>query len=105
MCVHTSLGRETHTPFPKILTILGGPLKALNMTVILPFPGSYRCASVSEPLPVSSMYQNVRASIMPKYSPPLGETLTWPDPESGAVATQNICCSRIHLMSDSGIAS
>ena len=75
------------------------------MMVILPLPGSYRCASVSEPLPVSSMYQNVRESMMPKYSPPLGEMLTCPDPESGAVATQNIFCSSIHLMSDSGMVS
>jgi hypothetical protein len=29
-------------PFPHNLKILGAPSKALNMIVILPFPGSYR---------------------------------------------------------------
>lgn len=75
------------------------------MTVILPFPRSYRCASVSEPLPESSMYQNVRLSMIPKYSPPLGERLTCAEPERGAVATQNIFCSKTHLMSESGMVS
>jgi hypothetical protein len=70
------------------------------MMVILPFLGSYRWATVSLPLPVSSWYQNVFRSRIPKYWPPLGDTLTCPLPDSGAVETQNNFCSWIHGIRD-----
>lgn len=92
-------------PLPQNRTILGGPSKALNWIVILPFPLSQRWLIVSFPLPVRSMYQNVFSSGTPKYGPPFGETLTCPSPDKGAVATQNIFWSRHQFWREVGMVS
>lgn len=58
------------------------------------------------PLPVRSSYQTlVGLSTWKQFAVPLGETLTCPSPCSAAVATQNICCFKIHSISFSGISS
>ena len=46
--------KEGELPFPKSLTICGGPSNAFSMIVILPFPGSLKCEMVSTPTNRSS---------------------------------------------------
>lgn len=60
---------------------------------------------VSFPLPVRSIYQNVLSSITPKYCPPFGETLMWPEAARGAEAMKKSFCFRIHSMMCSGMVS
>jgi hypothetical protein len=68
-------------------------------------PGSCRWESVSTPEPVRSIYQNVFSSTIPKYGPPLGETLTWPSAARGAEAIQITFCCNIHSVVDGGMVS
>jgi hypothetical protein len=112
-----------YVPFPNSLAIRGGPTKALNSTVIRPF--SRKCAMVStpwcvsgwnekgknklrwtnSPLPVQSSYQTVCESTTWNVpARPFGETLTWPSPDKGAVATQNSSWLIIQGMRKSGIS-
>lgn len=72
-------------PFPHSRTIRGGPVKARNMMTMRALLGSCRCACVSTPEPVRSMYQKEVGEGMPKVLPPLGEMLMWPLGERGAV--------------------
>jgi hypothetical protein len=62
---------------------------------------------VDAPLPDRSSYHTVCASTMWMVVPstPLGDTLMCPSPLSGAVATQNIFCSRAHAIWSSGMWS
>ena len=47
-------------PVPNNRQIRGGPVKALNMIVNLPFPSSLKCAMVSEPdIPVEDVFGNL----------------------------------------------
>ena len=57
------------------------------------------------PDPVNSIYQKVRSSMTPKYEPPLGERLTCPEAERGAVATQKIFWARICSEKVRGVVS
>lgn len=70
--------------------------KEYNITVISTPPDQHNSNS-DLPLPLTSWYQTF-LSLMTWKHPcwPFGETLTRPDLDSGAVATQKSSCSAIH---------
>src|SRR3954467_15553709 len=84
--------RKTGSPRPCTRTMFGGPWNAHHMRVIRPF--SRRCATVSAVEPAKSRYATVSSSRIAKQPrSPLGERLTVPSPDRGAVAVKKRGCA------------